>query len=53
MERTEVDRSSNLEPGGRFLSGSRRGTQTGIEPFGVWGLQDREREREEAVAGRG
>lgn len=50
MERTEVDRSSNLEPGGRCLSRPGWRAWMGIEPLGVCGLQDAKREGQEALA---
>ena len=53
MERTEVDRSSNLEPGGRCPSRSGLTAWTGIEPRGVWGLQGAKREGQEAIADQG
>lgn len=39
MERTEVDRSSNLEPGGRCLSRPGWKALTGIESLRLTGLQ--------------
>lgn len=53
MERTEVERSSNLEPGGRCPSRSVGTTWTGLEPLSTWGLQGTEREAKEDVADRG
>lgn len=53
MERTEVDRSSNLEPGGRCPSRPARLAWAGIEPRGFWGLQGAKREGKEAVADQG
>ena len=51
MERTVVDRSSNLEPGGRCPSRSVARAWAGIEPLGIWGLQGMKRQGQEAIAG--
>jgi hypothetical protein len=53
MERTEVDCSSNSEPGGRCPSRPVGIAWMGIELLGFKGLQDAKREGKEAVADQG